>query len=666
MTVRRNAYQTQRDATIRAVRATIDVPTHWTHVASQFADWLTWLSTQESTPDLSSQILEALGTSERSYNAWAAAHELAVTPGERALFEFVEDGSRKSLRAEAAYLLGWAAALSYFQRLQDSRGFAAPYELVGMLDSFGAGYAGIADALLTVSDENWQSLKDEVRRSLEQMTPGMLEDMPSRFAPLENARRLWDDALEAEQAINRHIVDVPVLSVLPRILADAGRRDIQFYASMLDATVGPWVTWPCLYDIKTDVLIELLKRADDCYQPDGMWTRKSAARLILHRLELNMQLSWEEEEEEEEEEATSSAEPDKRAEIASTVSAVCRALEGNDNGQHLLLRWAAHLLMEATNAESSVFRNRRSEGHEQFYYVALNGLIDGVGGQAWTAVDRVRASFRIRSVSSESGTSNGPAWIDQLGRTDLAVPLACAVAFQLYDRAHHVALPELDQWLLDVTASLRDTPSVHYLASENANLLTRLLGWPLFIASNRVQLLQEIWQKLALTRVEASYRRDYNSSSATEVCSSVANVALEAMTWGAALPPNGRAVDSYAIEVANVSDELRYLVPSVGLKSWSTIVSRLLGVMATTGRLSSHHVLRTVLGRYVGDIDALALASASAIANGIDSELLEAALASAGVSAQEMTTDYCTWHFARKNSNPSKVTEILQAAYGGV
>ena len=659
MTVRRNAYQTQRDATIRTVRATIDVTAHWMHVASRFADWLTWLSAHESTSDRPSQIIEALGSPERSYNAWATAQELAVTASELALLELVEDGSRTSLRAEAAYLLGWAAALSYVQRLKDSRGFSAPYELVGMLDNFGAGYAGIADALLTVSDENWQHLKHEVRQGLEQTTPGMLEDMPSRFPPLDNAKRLWDDAIAAEQAINHHILDVPGLSALPRILEDVGRRDIDFFASALDSTAGPWVTWPCLYDIKTDVLIELLKRADDCYQSDGTWTRKSAARLILHRLELNMRLSWDEDE------ATSTSDPDNRAEeIAATASAVCRALEGNVGGQLLLLHWAAHLLMEATSAESSVFKNRRSEGHEHFYYAVLNGLIDDVGGQAWTAVDKVRTGFPVGSISSESGTSIGPAWIDQMGRTDLAVPLACAVAFQLYDRAQHAPLPELDQWLLNVTASLRDTPSAYYLASESANLLTRPLGWPLFIASNSAQLLRKIWQQLALTRVEACYRRDYNSSSATEVCSSVANIALEAMSWGAALPPNGRAVDSFAIEVANVSDELRYLVPSVGLKSWSTTISRLVGVMATTGRLGSHHVLHTFFGRYVSDIDALALASASAIANGIDSGLLEVALASAGVSALEMTRDYCSWHFERKKSNPNKVTEILQTAYG--
>jgi hypothetical protein len=152
-----------------------------------------------------------------------------------------------------------------------------------------------------------------------------------------------------------------------------------------------------------------------------------------------------------------------------------------------------------------------------------------------------------------------------------------------------------------------------------------------------------------------------------EVCSSVANIALEAMSWGAALPPNGRAVDRYALEVASVTDELRYLVPSVGLKSWSTTISRLVSVMSSTGRLGSHHVLHTVLSRYIGDIDALALASASAIANGIDSELVEAALASSGVSPQEMTTDYGFWQLhARKNVNPNKVMEILQGAYGSV
>ncbi|CAB3755445.1 hypothetical protein [Paraburkholderia humisilvae] len=629
-------------------------------VVSCFADWLTWLNVHGSTPDRSNQILQALESSENSFRTWSSKAGHVVTAREEVLLELIEDGPRKLLRVEAAYLLGWAATRSYIQRINESRGFAAPYELVRLIDSFGVGYAGIADALLALSDAEWQPLRQEVEASLSATMPGVLEDIPSPFPPFDHAKQLWDGAIDAEQAINRRILEVPFPTFLPRILADMGRRDVRFLAKTLDSTAGPWVSWPCLAEIQTDGLIELLRHVDDCYQDNGTWTKKWTGRLILNHLELDMRLEWEESDE-------SSSEVDAGARtqaVKDTVTAICRVLEGHDGGQILLTRWAAHLVVEATNAEGAVRRGQRRGNPEQYYYAALNGLIDSVNGQAWATVAAIRRKFPAKDVSLGTGVVNAPVWIDWLGRVDHTVPLACAVAFQLFEGASHVYDPELAQWLAAVMVSLRDEPSVHYLAAENANLLTRLTGWPLFIDPNRREQLQEIWQQLALTRVEARFRRDYNSASATEVCASVANIAVEAMSWGATMLPVESAVDSYAVTVAGVIDELRYFVPSVGRKSWSISTSRLVSVMAATGRLSSQDALQGILSRYVGDIDALALASASAIANGVAPEFVAAAMSFAGVSPQSMTSDYCAWQIrAQHNRNRTRVTEILQDAY---
>lgn len=662
MTLQRNAYQIQRDAAVRTVRAHVNVQADWLEVVTRFSDWLTWLTANDSARYCSSRILDALSSSSDSFSAWSSQKGLDVTDSEEALLELVEDGPRKSLRADVAYLLGWAAARSYIQRPEGSRGFTAAYELVRLLDSFGVGYAGVADALAACSEEEWHRLKQEVEAIIGKTPQGVLEDIPSPFPPLDNAKRLWESALEAEQTINQHILDVPFPTVLPRILADMGRRDINFLAKALDSTAGPWVTWSCLAELQTDQLVELLKRADECYQADGTWTRKWAARLIVHRLETNLRLEWDDADRERPTDAE--PHPHTRA-VTDTVSAICRALEGRVGGQILLTRWAAHLLMEATNAESAIYRNRHHEGLVRFYYAALNALIDSVGGQAWTAVNKVRDGFPVTSISKNTAAVDAPAWIDQMGRIDYAVPLACTVALQQYDGAEHAYIPELNSWLANVVTSLRDTPSAHYLASENANLLTRLVAWPLFAAPNRTEHLKDIWQQLAITRVEASYRRDYDSSSATETCSSVANIALEALSWGTTLPSNECDVDSYAELVANVIDELRYFVPNVGLKTWSTTTSRLMSVLAATGRFDAQDALHAILRRYVGDIDTLALASASAIANGVAADKISAALISVGVSPQDMTSDYCSWQIrAQNNLGHNKVTEILQAAYG--
>jgi hypothetical protein len=340
-------------------------------------------------------------------------------------------------------------------------------------------------------------------------------------------------------------------------------------------------------------------------------------------------------------------------------------LEGHDGGQILLMRWAAHLIMETTNTESAVHHRHRRGNAEQYYYAVLNGLIDSVNGQEWATVGAVRRNFPGKNVSLGTAVVNIPVWIDWLGRVDHTVPLACAVAFQLFEGASHVYDPELAQWLVSVAASLRDTPSVQYLAAENACLLTRLIGWPLFIDPNRREQLQEIWQQLALTRVEARFRHDYDSTSATEVCASVSNIALQAMTWGATFPPDESLAVSYAATVAEIVDELRYFVPSVGLKSWSVTVSRMVSVMAATGRLEPQGALPWILSRYVGDVDTLAVASASILANGIAAESVAAAITSIGVSPQKMTHDYCAWQVrARHNTHRSGVAEILQEAYG--
>ena len=54
------------------------------------------------------------------------------------------------------------------------------------------------------------------------------------------------------------------------------------------------------------------------------------------------------------------------------------------------------------------------------------------------------------------------------------------------------------------------------------------------------------------------------------MCAAIANVALEALSWRTG-PDTGEIIESdYADGVADIVDELRYLIPTVGLKSWST------------------------------------------------------------------------------------------------
>jgi hypothetical protein len=335
VTSRRNAYRTQREAAIRTVRENFDVQASWMDVVCRFADWLTWLSVPGSTPERSNQILEALESSEHSFRVWSARAGQEVTIREEVLLELIEDGLRKSLRAEAAYLLGWAACRSYIQRINESRGFTAPYELVRLIDSFGVGYAGVADALLALSDAEWQPLRKEVEASLSTTTPGVLEDIAFPFPPLDNAKQLWNVAVDAEQAINRRILEVQPPSLLPRILADIGRREIDCFARMLDLTAGPWVTWPCLAEIQTDGLVELLKHVDDCYQDNGTWTKKWTGRLILHHLELEMRVEWEDGDE-----SLSEGDAGARTQaVKDTVTAICRALV---NGTPELIQFSRH------------------------------------------------------------------------------------------------------------------------------------------------------------------------------------------------------------------------------------------------------------------------------------------------------------------------------------
>jgi len=655
-----DVYRFNSDAAKERARATINVEADWLHVVEQLAAWVTWLDEQSLTTNRRDRIIEALASDDRSFGAWCTGIGYEIPAVLQSLLALTgDDGQRKTLSAEGAYLLGWSVAASYFDRLAESHGFSAPYEMVGTLDAFGVGYAGVGDALQAASDTTWAAVKEEILEGLKSAMAGAVDEVPTQFVPLDSAILVWRNARDAEQALNRSVLEVPIPSVLHQVLADAGRRDLDFYVKALDSTAGPWVTWPCLLHAhhSNEHLLELLTRVETCYQADGRWNGKWTARLIAHLVERNL-LS-----------PITRAEPadiQTGLQVASdTISAAVEALRETLGGQILLIRWLAHLIVDAASTESSVFRQRQNADHQAFYYAAINAIVNTVGGASWSKPEQVRATFPTAVSGEESSSPLLPVWIDDRGREDHAVPLACAAALQMYEGAQQQSFPEIDPWFTEVAASLRGKPAAYFLSSETANILTRLVAWPLFVANHSRALLEDVWQRLALTRIESSYSRDANASQATEHCAAIANIALEALSWRTG-PDTGEIIESdYADGVADIVDELRYLTPTVGLKSWSTTAGRLASVMAATGWFKQFNVLTAHLARYVGDVDALAIAMASIIANGIPPAEVGRAVTAIGVNPAETTRDYRDWvkSSARRMAG-NQALSILEDAYG--
>lgn len=660
MTKPQDVYRFNRDAAKERARATIRVEADWLPVVAQLAAWVTWLGEQSLTTTRGDQILEALASDDRSFSAWSATNGYEIQLALESLLALTgDDGQRKTLSAEGTYLLGWSVAVSYFDRLAESRGFSAPYEMVGTLDAFGVGYAGVGDALQAASDSTWTAVKQEILEGLRSSMAGAVDGVPTQFPPLDSAILVWRSVRDAEQALNRSVLEVPIPSVLHQVLADAGRRDLDFYVKALDNTAGPWVTWPCLLRAHhdNDDLLELLRRVQPCYEADGSWNGKWTARLLAHLLESNLMS------------AISRVEPadiPAGSQVAgAAISAAVEVLRMTPGGQILLIRWLAHLIVAAALAESSVYRQNQNANQQAFYYAAINAIVDTVGGASWSKPEQVYATFPTTASGEDSSAPLLPVWIDDRGREDHAVPLACATALQMYEGAQQQSFPEIDPWFTEVAASLRGKPAAYLLSSETANILTRLVAWPLLVADHSRALLENVWQRLALTRIESSYSSDADSSQATEHCAAIANLALEALSWRMGSDTREIAESDYADAVADIVDELRYLIPTVGLKSWSTTAGRLASVMAATGWFKQFNVLTAHLARYIGDVDALAIAMASIIANGIPSAEVGRALTAIGVNPSETTRDYGDWvkRSARRMVG-NQALNILEEAYG--
>jgi hypothetical protein len=660
MTKPQDVYRFNRDAAKERARAAIRVEADWLAVVAQLAAWMTWLDEQPLTTNRRDQILEALASDDRSFGAWCTANGHEIPAALQSLLALTgDDDQRKTLSAEGAFLLGWCAAVSFFDRLSESRGFSAPYEMVGMLDAFGVGYAGVGDALQLASDSIWTAVKQEILEGLKSSIAGAVDEVPTHFAPLDSAMLVWRSARDAEQALNRSVLEVPIPSVLHQVLADAGRRDLNFYVKALDSTAGPWVTWPCLLHANHSIehLLELLRRVESCYQADGSWNGKWTARLLAHLVESNL-LS-----------TVTRAEPtDIRAGLqaaSDTISAAVGALSATPGGRILLIRWLAHLIVETASTETSVFRQKQVADRQTFYYAVMNAVVDTVGDATWSKPAQVRAAFPTTAAGEQSGSPSLPIWIDDRGREDHAVPLACAAALQMYEGAQQQSFPEIDPWFTEVSASLRGKPAAYFLSSETANILTRFVAWPLFVADHSRELLEDVWQRLALARIESSYSRDADASQATEHCAAIANVALEALSWRMGSDVGEIVESDYASRVADIVDELRYLIPTVGLKSWSTTVGRLASVMAAIGWFKDFNLLTAHLARYVGDVDALAVAMASTIANGISSAEVSRALVAIGVNPSETTRDYRDWvKSSARRMTGNQALSILEDAYG--
>jgi hypothetical protein len=654
----RGFIQQNREAATRGARARVNVTDFWLPSVRQLAAWIAWLSTQSLQGWTSSWIPEALASDTRSFSAWlASAGETGDESLLVALNVDMKSGAPHSVHPDVAYLIGWASATAYFGRLGESRAFTRPYELVSAIDEYGVGHAGVGDALEAAPDETWVAVKKEIEGSLKSIMAGTGEgEIP--FPPLEAAKQVWSEAQDADQSLARAILEMPSDSVLHRVLADAGRREIAFYARALEETAGPWVTWPSLMNARHEIeyLVELLGYLPRCYDESGRWTRGWAARMVIHLIEKNLLLKWHDAGDEQ---GGEGSETEKNL-----FSSLMRTLHARTDGRFLIVRWLAHLILEVASAETSPWEERRKKTQTTFYYALVNAVVDSCAGAEWSVPSVVKAMFSPSEQSATSPTDGLPVWVDERGRRDHTIPLATTVALRLSQASDKNAYPELTEWFMDVVTSFPSGPSAHIVSHEQANLLTRLLGWPLCVSENSAIALGDAWKRLALTRVEASYSDAIDAMSAVDHCAAFANVALEAMSWGTRNGEEDLSELRYPEVVADLIDELRYFVPSVGLKSWSTTVSRFVSVMAATRWFDEPVALAKMLARYVGDNDTLAIASASVIANGLPATTVGSVLRSLGVEPSVMLNDYREWISGpRSQAEGNQVIRILQEAF---
>ncbi|KGB90924.1 hypothetical protein QZM19_22230 [Burkholderia multivorans] len=657
----RNDYVQRREAAIAAARLAFADQEKWRPLITGLAAWTSWLCGLEWSDECQLWIPEALASTDRNLEAWGRATNQVID------FELAElvkrtnsaEGGQKSLISDVAYLIGLGVAQSFSGRITESRGFSLPYELVAQLDTLHVGIAAVGDALSALPEETWQAVKKEILQGLG--SDGETRPEQAHIASLRrnDVSRMWEQARDAEQAVDRAVLDTWSRSMLHCMLPDAGRRDLDFYAKALDSTAGPWVTWFVISNARHTYqdVISLLEHAETCYEADGKWTKRWTGRLLVHLLEQDLLSDWRESE---------VTDTDARqGALSKVVSSLFDVLQKSVGGRVLAVRWLAHLIMHASSAEMPTRGIRRNEDLQLFYYAVLNAVIDSVAGADWSHPASVRGFFPLENSGASSSNKKLPTWIDDRGRADYAVPLACATALrisQAHERGSHT---EFDDWFRDVMVSLRDKPAIYYLAAEQANLLTRLLAWPLCISANSQELLDQTWQQIALVRVEASYGTDVQTMNATNHCAAVAHVALEALSWGRLSPGEVAAEENYPDAVADIVDELRYFVPAVGLKTWTSTIGRLASVMAATKWFSQDRTLSRFIARYKGDIDSLAVVSASAIANGIPSLDVAKALEESQVSATVMVQDYREWFTSvETGAAGNQVINILEQAYG--
>lgn len=539
------------------------------------------------------------------------------------------------------YALGRASMLDVLYSPQLTDGLTLPYLLFEELDRHGIARCGISDQLFDTDIEAFPNAIAEIEQYINKVksTPESLIKDRRELLVYSN----WKTAIGIEQVTSQELQDLIWDFPFRNVLMGLSQRNPILTAAWIDALEHPSLQLSTMIDeeiLDLEVMLNLMRHFEQCFDAKGNWTGNQAARVLIHIYETRLLNSIAESN------FYQQPEPQESSQLLLPIEAKLaefkNAILSRDDGRRLLLEWLSHLFEQKILNESTTL-NLKLNALDSL----LNLLIDVLSKEDWINAREIWKLFGGRPQLTSEGLDYSylPPWIDRQGKRNHLIP--CCLA-SLFAESVEVNQPFLIHWITEIFRHITEEPDLLVLSTEPSGLLLGVLSKPIALSDKTTLIVNGLWTDISYARQQARFFRPRDGTGKIQQCNAVAELGLNTLFWLEMDQPKALTL---LVVLQDIVDEFRYCIPFLGLRQWTRLVENLSAGAALTGCLKSNAILKQFLERYHGDDDALVAACSACVSNGIKPAKLAEQLSKIGVDIMLLKCRWEEWNGSRFGRN---------------
>jgi hypothetical protein len=590
--------------------------------------------------------------------AWCLAEGFAIDPSIEADLisaRVAGGGGEVRLAQVTLYALGRAAMRSVLDRPAGSAGLTRAFGWFGTLAGAYICYQGARDEFLEEP-----TLMPDVREEVLMEAKRFGTDPTIAAEGIDRVRSAQTisaagEAKSLEAAVHWRNTDVLIHFTFGEVISLVSERDPELAANLLEFIGNPTLLSLALArQSEVDSLLKLFRHTRLAFDHSGSWTGGFVARIVVHSIEERLI-----------ERIRRRLHSDIFANIPSLpeladsvreIDDIAAAFHEREDGPRLAVEWIAHLVASMLNALATSFGDSGSRILRALPYQTLLEIVSiRFGSESWADPQVVWNMFKggdhsLMDQAVPAKVPNIPEWYDLNSARDHLIP--AAVAIVLMRRNGHSASEKAGKlyvWIRLALKDLEQEPRLAAVLARNHGGLARILGWPCSLISNPAEGFRALWHDAVWARTRARFTPLEKAFDIIRCCAAHAHIGIQLLdvvgTGEHTNDPDNTTVCLTLLRVvADVLDELRYGVPEVGLDRWSTLVGTLAAVATRIGLLRDEPARQALLGRYLGDDDALAAAAVNMMANGVTAKDVSRAIRSLQADPADLFVRWLRWN----------------------